>query len=290
MKKKILILVVIFIAVFVLVNIQSIRALESRWKLVVRVKGDVDSQRFQKTTWKKIWQSRMLANGDKARTHSDSRANIRLADQSVITIGENTIVEMSQFELTPKSRLVKINLLVGKLRVKVSKFLGKKSKFEVTTPTAVLAARGTDFYCEQSEQSSTAGGFPVGVLGQLGGPHLNQQILTQSPVAGSFKLIVFDGVVTAQIGTQTLNVYPGQTLTLGALGVAIAPTPPGRASAPGAPAPGDADLQSPDYGGPGEGPGPKPPSPTAGSPLPSSQSMPIYNPSATTGDLPVIIQ
>ncbi|MBI2251183.1 MAG: FecR domain-containing protein [Armatimonadetes bacterium] len=208
-------------------------AVESEWKLVVKVTGNVESQKSNETDWKAIWQSRMLKDGDKARTMEESRAKIRLADQSVLTIGSNTIVEMSKFKITPQSRIAQFKLWAGKIRLKVEEFLGKDSKVEVTTPNAVLAARGTDFFVEQEKVSKQG-------------------------LGGNTVVIVFDGVVSAQIGAQAVEIPAGQMGTIGAYGVFVAPMPTANVqaviaqaqSAAGetqgeAPAGGDADLQNP---------------------------------------------
>ncbi|MCL5773379.1 MAG: FecR family protein [Firmicutes bacterium] len=121
------------------------------WKLVVKVSGRVESQKADQTAWVGIWQSRMLKDGDKARTLENSIANIRLADQTIIKMGSSTVVEISKFQMNEQSRIAKLKLDIGALRVKTGKFTGKESKFEVKTPNGVLAARGTDFLIVQEK-------------------------------------------------------------------------------------------------------------------------------------------
>lgn len=165
------------------------------WKLVVRVKGTVESQRQNFEQWDKIWRSRMLHDGDKARTLSDSAAQIRLADQSTINVGSDTVVEISKFVFTPEKRTSKIKLIMGKIRVGVEKFLGKESNFEITTPNAVLAARGTDF-------------FVMYELGAQGG-------------AGLTNLAVFEGNVAVTSAAQTTIIAAGNTAAITAQGAII---------------------------------------------------------------------
>jgi hypothetical protein len=145
MNRKITLIVLL---AFCLMTVTMAFATNPMWKLVVKVRGTVENQYQGSQEWHMIWQSRMLKDGDSARTGRDSRANIRLADNSVITLGENTQVQMSQFQLQKESRLTKINLVFGKVRSRVGRFTGKDSKFEVKTPNAVLAARGTEFLVE----------------------------------------------------------------------------------------------------------------------------------------------
>lgn len=148
MKRKIAMF--LFIC-FIVVTI-SAWAVSPEWKLVIAVKGIVQSQFTGSSKWVRIWQSRMLKDGDKAKTKADSRAKIRLADNSVVTIGANSEVEVSQFKLKKQSRIVKIKLFFGKMRNKVGRFTGKESKYEVQTPNAVMAARGTDFFVEYDNE------------------------------------------------------------------------------------------------------------------------------------------
>lgn len=305
MKKNIFtfLLVVCFVFGVILV---PVLAVESQWKLVVRVKGDVQSQKADESQWQYIWQSKMLKDGDKARTLKDSRAKITLSDQTVVTIGENTVVEVSKFQLTEKSRTAAFKLLSGKLRVQVGKFFTGKSDIKVETPSAVLAARGTDFFVEQ------------------------QEVTKQGP-GNMLTVIVFDGIVGVNTATQSLSVTAGNMLVIGATGgvivspVSLAPGVPVMTSAPGeapgeaagggeAPAGGgevpggapgggtpvgDADLTMSSYGGAGtQGPTPGTsatfaPQPSTSGPTkgPVPQPPPIFNPSSSdTGSLPVVIQ
>jgi len=126
------------------------------WRIVVRVDGKVGSKSPGQDDYSPIWRSRVLTDGDWAKTGQDSQARIKLADQSEFTIGSDTVVEMTKFQLTPEGRTVVFNLTIGKIRARVAKALGKQSKFEVKTPNGVLAARGTDFYVQQFKDEKAA--------------------------------------------------------------------------------------------------------------------------------------
>lgn len=254
MKKVIKITSILITISFLLLIIQPCFALGRDWKLVIKVKGTVESQKAGQTGWDSIWSSRMLADGDKAKTLDDSRAKVKLADQSIFLIGSNSLVEMSQFKLTPESRIAKFKLLVGKIRVKAEKFLGGKSDFEITTPNCVLAARGTEFYVEQEKISPNPG--------------------------GDTKMIVFSGSVSVTSKTEHYVVEAGQTAIINTAGsIFVNPAGfmfPGRAAAPPT---GDSDLTDP-LGSISEtrhdlSPPPGPPEPP-----------PIYNPSVTPTPVP----
>ena len=81
-------------------------------------------------------------------TQNESRTKALLNDDSVLTIGEHSRVEITEHVYNPDQNLrrVVVRLAKGTVRALVSKvFTGSGSKFEVHTPTAVAAARGTYF-------------------------------------------------------------------------------------------------------------------------------------------------
>jgi hypothetical protein len=210
-------------------------ALNPEWKLVSRVSGTVQSLAAQDNTWNSILQTRLLRDGDRARTLEKSRAKIQLADQSVVTMGENTTVEIVKFQLKENKRIVELKLGIGRLRANVAKFLKGDSSFEVKTTNTTLAARGTEFYVDvmpEGQKVSSASSPPS--LASLGthGP--------QTDAAGDDRMtiyfIVFSGVVNATTPTGSRLFYAGQSGSVTPAGVIIInpPTPPPPiVSAPG---------------------------------------------------------
>ena len=81
-------------------------------------------------------------------TERESRSKALLNDDSILTVGEHSRVEITEHVYDPRrdARTVVVNLVRGKVRALVGKvFTGTGSKFEVHTPTSVAAARGTYF-------------------------------------------------------------------------------------------------------------------------------------------------
>lgn len=275
----------ISLVVFVVFLVRCAWGLDPDWKLVARVTGTVESRKAQQDSWNFIWESRMLKDGDRARTSANSRAKICLADQSVLTIGENSLVEMSEFKMTPQSRIVKLKLEFGKLRSRVEKFLGKESRFEVTTPNAVLAARGTDFFVDQGK------------------------VTRQFGVGGCY-IVVFSGTVNVNTPTGAYSLLPGQTglVTTGgqfflnppqvSTGGGTPSGPPAGGGQGGHPpsGTGDTDLSKPDPGEASPGGGSHPleivlGGSSSGSSGGHPQGQIIINPNTgNTGSLPIIIK
>jgi len=112
---------------------------------------------------------------DVIETQADSRAKALFDDDSILTVGENSRVEVSEYIYDPANnqRSSVLRMIQGKARALVGKlFAGMGSKFEVHTPTAVAAARGTYFVVWIEEKASRKMGLneigtvrPVSVQG-----------------------------------------------------------------------------------------------------------------------------
>jgi hypothetical protein len=94
-------------------------------------------------------------------TLSQSRARAWLRDDSVLTVGEHSRIRVDEHLVDPSRdvRQVVVALAQGRVRAFVGKvFAGAGSKFEVHTPTAVTAARGTDFvvWLEEPDEAASA--------------------------------------------------------------------------------------------------------------------------------------
>jgi hypothetical protein len=85
---------------------------------------------------------------DVIQTQSESRTKAFFQDDSILTVGENSRVEINEYIYKPEDNVRKavVKLLEGQVRALVSKvFKANGSRFEVHTPSAVAAARGTYF-------------------------------------------------------------------------------------------------------------------------------------------------
>ena len=208
------------------------------WRVVVRDVGRVESMQPGQASWAPIWRSRVLTDGDLARTQADSRARILLADQSEFAIGASSVVEMTKFQLTPEGRTVLFNLQVGKVRARVARAFGQRSRFEVTTPNGVLAARGTEFFVQQLPAAPVAAaGLLTASLGQL------DLAEAGTPAPGNTFVKVLSGTVALQAQQGTTLLQAGQTALFGqGTGVLLNVLPPGSGGA--APV-GNGESQSP---------------------------------------------
>jgi outer membrane protein OmpA-like peptidoglycan-associated protein len=85
---------------------------------------------------------------DTYETKSQAKLKLLFRDDSVLSLGENTRLQIAENIYHPDQgqRSTVINLMNGSVRALVGKFFGGPgSKFEIHTPTAAAAARGTYF-------------------------------------------------------------------------------------------------------------------------------------------------
>ncbi len=105
---------------------------------------------------------------DTYETQAESRAKLLFEDDSLLTLGEKTKLQITEHVYDPAEnrRRTIMKILSGRARVLVGKvFSGAGSKFEIHTPTAVAAARGTYYIVYLFER---AGHLMTGVLSLAG--------------------------------------------------------------------------------------------------------------------------
>lgn len=91
----------------------------------------------------------VVGSGDKVETKADGLAEIMLENNNVINLKPNSVITMTELSANPTTGIY-VNRLyadMGKFRIQVEKMSGA-STFEVRTPTAVAAVRGTQFYVD----------------------------------------------------------------------------------------------------------------------------------------------
>jgi hypothetical protein len=113
---------------------------------MVAVRGKTFIERDKKAVEAKVKDGILL--NDTVSTREASRAKMLFIDDSVLTLGEKSTVVIKEFlyEKDKGSRSL-FNLIDGKMRSVVG-----KSGFEVRTPTAAAAARGTIILFEAGER------------------------------------------------------------------------------------------------------------------------------------------
>lgn len=89
-----------------------------------------------------------LFKGDVVATRPKGRVRLQLVDESKLTLGSETKIELSEsvYNRRKKSRFSFIRMSLGKARFLVQKLVNlRRSSFKVRTSTAVIGVRGTEF-------------------------------------------------------------------------------------------------------------------------------------------------
>lgn len=129
-------------------------AAEEKISTVVAVKGKAVIERDKKEKDAKVRDGVLMV--DTVSTREASRAKMLFIDDSILTLGENSKVVIQEYVYSKEQGGKSIfNLLDGKMKAVVG-----KANFEVHTPTAIAAARGTVIF------------FHVGVLNGVPFTHI----------------------------------------------------------------------------------------------------------------------
>ncbi len=119
---------------------------------ITRLAGRVEVLKKGQAEWAPAVMGAKLVEGDGIRTHAGASAELGLPDGSTLLLSENSrlVVTKIDFDDQAKTRTGAFHLVVGKVRALVAKaaielLRSRQSNFVISTPTAVAAARGTDF-------------------------------------------------------------------------------------------------------------------------------------------------
>lgn len=107
-----------------------------------------------------------LVQGDTVETGKDAQAEVTFDDSSEISLDPETRYGLTELvkDISSGQRTVKTDLMSGELKAKIAK-LAKNSTFEIESPTAVSAVRGTEFIVAYKEGQPTQVTVLTGIVG-----------------------------------------------------------------------------------------------------------------------------
>ena len=113
--------------------------------------GQVEVLRRGTTNWQPATSGMPLSAGDEVRAGQDSGAQIPMVDGSIVMVFPRSRLQIRELstETTTQTRTSMFHLVVGLVRYIVSQpavtlVRARQNQFTISTPTAVMAARGTD--------------------------------------------------------------------------------------------------------------------------------------------------
>lgn len=122
---------------------------------VSETSGDVQIKRVKQETAFAAVSGMNLNNQDIVNTAVKSFATLNIDNEQTVSIWENVKLEIA--ELLSKSKelkTTKLNLLDGKVYIRIQKALNPGESFEITTPNCVMGVRGTQFFVSTYHQKT----------------------------------------------------------------------------------------------------------------------------------------
>lgn len=101
--------------------------------------------------------------GDRLRTGAGTSVAVKLADASEITLHENSVMLFDHLSAYGDTGMVdtRLRLNRGRSDARVKPATGPGSRFEIQTPSAISAVRGTRYRTSVAERDTTASGIEV---------------------------------------------------------------------------------------------------------------------------------
>ena len=183
---------IILISILILAGtVNSLYAQEAIGK-VIALEGKAEVQSEQSKEWRALNLKDDIHTKDTIKTGEESRVEIFFIDESNISIGPETTIQVEKLICSPAEnhREGKVKVIMGKARFNVGKLFSKDSSFEVRTPTAVAGVKGTSFIVYvTSEQLTQLMGLSGAVTVTSISPEIEGEVLLTS----GFIISVEDG-------------------------------------------------------------------------------------------------
>jgi hypothetical protein len=113
--------------------------------VVTFVQGEVRAQAKEGEEWKTLHGNERVTQGSSIRTGDESGAEVSFEDGDSFLMRSNTILTIRVAQKSALNLLQRLYLSAGRTITRVKEATGRKSRFEIQTPSAVAVARGTSF-------------------------------------------------------------------------------------------------------------------------------------------------
>lgn len=113
--------------------------------VVTYVEGSAKKQKLEDIKWANIYKNSQVIGGERVRTFTQSRAELKLAELDEIRMAPKTTIDILKLYAETKDKIREANILLqeGDLWANVSSKDKKDMSFSIGTPVAVAAITGT---------------------------------------------------------------------------------------------------------------------------------------------------
>lgn len=114
---------------------------------ILEVRGSGEIIRNNNDIEKNLNPGIKLNLGDQLKTGSNTTIAIQFADKSILTLHENSLIRFDHLSAHGTTGMVdtRMKLLKGRMDTRVTPAVGPGSRFEIKTPSAISAVRGTEY-------------------------------------------------------------------------------------------------------------------------------------------------
>lgn len=188
-RAAVLFITVTVLVIFVGILVVSSLSVVERVTEVSQVEGLVEVRGPADRAFRTVTDPERVLAGTVLRTGDSGQALLRWADGTKLSVGVDTqlTIEKCRLHKSKDTSVSVFKLDVGRIWVHVVKALSADSKFEIDTPTATAGVRGTMFAVEVKPDGAT-------------------------------DVLVYEGNVAVQAGSQPLGVGEGQALAVATCG------------------------------------------------------------------------
>lgn len=125
--------------------------------VITYLSGQVQVKKKESTSWTAAQPNMILHEHDQIKVMAKSRAEIILDNQCVVRLAENSLLTIVKIEEIPvvKKHSTSLDLSLGKLWTKATKFFNPGSRYDVRTPTAIAGVQGTTYQVIVAENRVT---------------------------------------------------------------------------------------------------------------------------------------
>lgn len=129
---------------------------QSATALVIAVEGDVSISREGSLTNEQLEIGNLLNQQDVI-TSQEGTAMIEFEDDSRLLLKNNSMIRMASLQFSNSTQIIdtRIELLKGRVKAQVEKLRNENSHYEVMTPAAIVAVRGTEFRVSSTKNEMT---------------------------------------------------------------------------------------------------------------------------------------
>lgn len=114
---------------------------------IISIQGSAVLYQADGTVQQELHPGTLIHLGDRLKSGANSSAAVKFADNSILTLHSDSIIQFDHLSAHGTTGMVnsRLHLLEGRMDTRVQPAQGPGSRFEIQTPSAISAVRGTEY-------------------------------------------------------------------------------------------------------------------------------------------------